>query len=52
MNNREEILAEINAIKILVWKLWKDSHREINEKDWEELKKEVVKKMRNNEKKS
>jgi len=47
MNSREDILAEINMIKVLVWKLWEDSHGSIQKNDWSELKKEVIKEMRN-----
>jgi len=47
MNKREDILAEINMIKVLVWKLWEESHGSIQKNDWNELKKEVIKEMRN-----
>tara|TARA_R100001594_G_scaffold44620_2_gene77083 strand:- start:1733 stop:1885 length:153 start_codon:yes stop_codon:yes gene_type:complete len=50
MNNREDILAEINMMKVLLWELWEDSHGKIDKKDWNDLRKEIVKKMRNNEK--
>ena len=46
MNSREDVLAEINALKILVWKLWKDKHGSITEKDWNDLKNDVIKKMK------
>lgn len=47
MNNREEILAEVNMLKAVVWFLWEESHGSIKTKDWNELKKEVIKDMRN-----
>ena len=50
MNNREDIIAEINMMKVLLWELWEDSHGKIDKKDWNDLRKEIVKKMRNNEK--
>tara|TARA_Y100000593_G_scaffold24082_1_gene47764 strand:+ start:543 stop:695 length:153 start_codon:yes stop_codon:yes gene_type:complete len=50
MNSREDILAEINMMKVLLWELWEDSHGKIDKKDWNDLRKEIVKKMRNNEK--
>ena len=50
MNSREDILAEINMMKVLLWKLWEEAHGSIEKNDWEELKKEVLKKMKNNEK--
>ena len=50
MNSRDDILAEINMIKVLTWKLWEESHGSIQKSDWSELKKEVIKEMRKNEK--
>ena len=47
MNNREDILAEINMLKVLVWSLWEESHGSIKKNDWNELKKEVIREMRN-----
>jgi hypothetical protein len=46
MNSREDILAEINMIKVLVFRLWEESHGSINKKEWKELKEDVIKKMR------
>ena len=46
MNKREDILAEINMIKVLVWKLWEEAHGGIEKKDWNELKEEVIEVMR------
>ena len=34
MNNREDILAEINMMKVLLWELWEYSHGKIDKKDW------------------
>ena len=47
MNSREDILAEINMIKVLTWKLWEASHGSIQKSHRSELKKEVIKEMRN-----
>ena len=46
METLEEVLAEINMLKVLVWKLWEESHGGINNGDWNSLKKEVIKEMR------
>ena len=46
MNSREDILAEINMIKVLVFKLWEESHGSIEKKDWKDLKEEIIKTMR------
>ena len=46
MNSREDILAEINMLKVLVWKLWEESHGGIEKSDWNELKKEIIESMR------
>tara|TARA_R100001530_G_C4251889_1_gene138063 strand:+ start:128 stop:313 length:186 start_codon:yes stop_codon:yes gene_type:complete len=45
-NNREDILAEINMIKVLVWKLWEESHGSIEKTEWSKMKEEVIKEMR------
>ncbi len=45
-NSREDILAEINMIKVLVWKLWEESHGSIEKTDWNQMKKEIIKEMR------
>ena len=50
MNSREDILAEINMLKVLVWKLWEDRFDDIDKKEWEQMKKDVIKKMRKSEK--
>ena len=46
MNSREDILAEINMLKVLVWNLWEEAHGSISSKDWDELKEDVIKSMR------
>ena len=46
MNSREDLLAEINMLKILVWQLWEEAHGSINNKSWNELKEEVIIEMR------
>ena len=46
MNSREDILAEINMLKILVFRLWEESHGSIENKEWKELKKEIIDVMR------
>ena len=47
MNSREEVLAEINMLKVLVWSLWEESHGAISKNDWADMKQEVIKAMRN-----
>ena len=46
MNKREDILAELNMLKVLVWELWEQSYGKIDRKEWRDLKKEMIKKMR------
>ena len=46
MNNREDILAEINMMNVLLWELWEESHGKIDKKEWNQLKKEIIKEMR------
>ena len=45
--SREDILAEANVLKVLVWKLWEDSQGSISNEDWNELKEYILKIMRN-----
>ena len=45
-NNREDILAEINMLRVLVWKLWEESHGSIEKNDWNQMKKEIIQEMR------
>ena len=45
--SREDILAEVNVLKVLVWKLWEDSQGSISNEDWNELKEYILKIMRN-----
>ena len=45
--SREDILAEINMLKVLVWQLWEESHGSINRREWNDLKEEIIKEMRN-----
>lgn len=47
MNKREDILAEINMLKVLVWKMWENLYGSIDSVEWDELKKEVIKKTNN-----
>ena len=42
----ENILAEVNMLKVLVWKLWEEAHGGINNNDWDDMKKEVINSMR------
>ena len=35
MNKREDILAEINMIKVLVWQLREEAHGKIQNKEWD-----------------
>ena len=48
MNSREDILAEINILKIMVSTLWETHYGKINEKEFKEFKKKVIEKMKNN----
>ena len=48
MNTREEILAEINMLKVMVSKLWEDKHGKISKTEWEKFRKNTIKKMKNN----
>jgi hypothetical protein len=50
MNSREDILAEINMLRALVFKLWEESHGSIEKQSWEEMKEEVIKEMRKKKK--
>ena len=46
-NSRQEILAEVNAISILLKRLWEEVFNEtINNNQWEDIKTKVVKIMR------
>jgi CRISPR/Cas system CSM-associated protein Csm2 small subunit len=46
-NSREEILAELNTLSILIRKLWEEVFNEtINNNEWNEIKIRVVKLMR------
>jgi hypothetical protein len=46
VNSREDILAEINMLKVLVWQLWEESHGSIKNEDWDKLKEDIIKEMR------
>ena len=48
MNSREDILSEINMLRIMVNKLWEEVYGKIDKEQWDDFRKEVVKKMRNN----
>ena len=48
MNSREDILAEINMLKIMVSTLWETHYGKIDEKEFKEFKEKVIKKMKNN----
>ena len=43
MNSREDILAEINMLKIMVSTLWETHYGKIDEKEFKE---EIIKKMK------
>ena len=47
-NTREEILAEINALKIMVFDLWKTHYGEVETETYDAFKKNIIKKMKNN----
>lgn len=49
-NKREDILAEINMLKILVWKLYGDMYGNIDNDDWNLLKEKVIKLMNDDKK--
>ena len=46
-NSREEILAEINMLRIMVSKLWEEKYGSINRTEWEKFRKDTIKKMKN-----
>ena len=48
MNTREEILTEINMLRFMVSKLWEDNYGSIDRTEWEEFRKNTIKKMKNN----
>ena len=48
MNTREEILAEINLLKMMVFNLWETHYGKIDETEMVEFKKNILKKMKNN----
>tara|TARA_R100000808_G_C2145217_1_gene153030 strand:- start:507 stop:656 length:150 start_codon:yes stop_codon:yes gene_type:complete len=47
-NTREEILAEINALKIMVFDLWETHYGEVETETYDAFKKNIIKKMKNN----
>ena len=47
-NSRQEILAEINALKIMVFDLWETHYGEVETDDYNAFKKNIIKKMKNN----
>ena len=47
-NTREEILAEINALKIMVFDLWESHYGKIETDEYNAFKKVIIKKMKNN----
>ena len=49
MNSREDILAEINMLKVLVWRIWEEKYGSIKNDDWDSLKKEIIREMRKSE---
>ena len=46
MNLREDILAEINMLKIMVSTLWETHYGKIDGKEFGEFKEEIIKKMK------
>ena len=48
MNSREDILSEIIMLRIMLNKLWEEVYLKIDKEQWNDFRKEVVKKMRNN----
>ena len=47
-NSRQEILAEINALKIMVFDLWETHYGEVETDTYDAFKKNIIKKMKNN----
>ena len=48
MNSREDVLAEINMLKIMVCNLWETHYGKIDKKEFEGFKKNIINKMKNN----
>ena len=47
-NSRQEILAELNALKIMVFDLWETQHgEEVETETYDAFKKHLIKKMKN-----
>ena len=44
---RQEILAEINALKIMVFDLWETHYGEVETDTYNAFKKNIIKKMKN-----
>ena len=45
-NSREDILAEINMMRVLLWELWEESHGKIDRKEWGDMKEKINEEMR------
>ena len=48
INSREQILAEINMLKVMVCNLWEAHYGKINKQEFKEFKNKIIKKMKNN----
>ena len=46
--SREEVLAEINALKIMVFDLWETHYGKVETDTYNAFKKNIIKKMKNN----
>ena len=47
-NSRQEVLAEINALKIMVFDLWEMHYGNVDKQQFDGFKNEIIKKMKNN----
>ena len=47
-NSRQEVLAEINALRVMVFSLWEMHYGEMDKQQYDEFKNEIIKKMKNN----
>ena len=47
-NTRQEVLAEINALRVMVFNLWEMHYGQVDKQQYHEFKSEIIKKMKNN----
>ena len=48
MNSREDVLAEINMLKVMVCDLWEMHHGKIDKQEFDDFRENIIKKMKNN----